>query len=220
MALSTFERWNPRGLRGLRWGIVRYLSRGGSLPRGASRWRDGRGSSNLRHVGNGKRSSSPCSEGARSASFWSEMLVGLGIEWRGVRLQGGRGDSQWQECLWNEEQKKLGVGGRLKRNGRQPFIFARTSWVSHNVQNWFRYAKILQAVRIDFTWVGLFLHSLRTWFAGCANLVHRVCEFDSQGVQNEWLISHALRKFCKVCELFWLLLCLKSPCNRSSKNLS
>ena len=78
---------------------------------------------------------------------------GLGIEslkWdaRGARYRMERDEvARWQRkmrdlegvwCLRNEEARDRGV---LKRNGRQPFIFARASWVSHNVRNSFAGAK-------------------------------------------------------------------------------
>ena len=146
-----------------------------------------------------------------------------------ARWQRKMKDSQSVWCLQNEEMKKLGVGGGLKKNGRRLLGFACASWVSHNVRNDF-------GVRNDFAdplgfrtmcemVLGLrkFSHGLRKFrtviemilqggliFARCAKLVRRVCEI-SHTMWNDWWILHALRKIRRVCELSCFLLCLKSP---------
>ena len=158
-----------------------------------------------------------------------------GVEWRRTRSQGGRGKWGIRNDRGAWEIGKLGIGG-LKRDDIVSFGFCTTSFdfriaceMALGVRNFcivFRtvlgmrnfhmlyenFAECAKWVRR----VNLFLQSVRNWFTGCEKLVRSVCEIFasrakfSHPMRNEPWILHALRKFCRVCELYLFFLCQES----------
>ena len=146
----------------------------------------------------------------------NEMLVGLRIEWRGVRSQGGRGKRgicrvlgvckmrKWINGRSGGGVKKKWVGG--SSFSQAPLGFRTVCEMTLGVWNYFAYPFRFRIVCEIGLGVWNFLYGLRKF--------RRVCEI-SHPMRIDSLISHALQKFRIVCELFFLFLCLKSPCNRS-----